>query len=433
MALYKRREYYIELPNGERKHAFQAESPAAAGLRAQALALKHGIAEWSLYRDPQATYACSLSHKGKRYLLETHFTDLVNARKFETSFKRALAEERLDALQAINLRSAPAALTVGDLLPHWRQFASTAGISDGARRQYENAMRVIWERATGQTEGWEAIPLETYTPGLAFRYKESVSAVPADPARAQQLRRSANSVMRQAKGMFSRRALEHYRLVAQLPLPDSLPAFLAAPGFSDTVKEEYHLPADAVVTATFKSLDETQADYPNRFMAVWLAVGFGLRKSEIAAVRAGWFKRTPQGGVQLELRSTVVPGKVAIEKPTTKNGSQCPRIDASNGAWAKLEPMISKMQPDDYVLQCPTATDRVEGVFRGISAWMQGLGWGTQKQIHEFRAFGGCQVAMRDGIEAASRWLRHASIVVTQRHYGRYLRPRVTDAPIKVR
>lgn len=434
MSLFKRREYWLELPDGTRVHAFQAPDPATAATKAQALATQHGISQWSLWRDPQATYACSLSHQGKRYLTETHFTDLPSARKYETAFKRALAEGRLDELKSIHLRRAPEGLTIGALLPHWRSFAAASGISEGARRQYENALRVIWERGTGQTEGWEAVALTEYTPALVFRFKEAVlKAAAADEdasdARAQQLRRSANSVLRQSKGMFSRRALEHYRLVARLVLPATLPDFLSSPGFPDTTKEEYHSPPDAVVSATFQSLDKSKETHRNRYVAVWLALGFGLRKSEIAAVRAGWFIKKADG-VQLELRATVVPGKVAVEKESTKNGQVFPRIDVSNGAWEKLEPLLASLKPEEYVLQCPTATDRVEGVFRGISAWMQELGWGTTKQVHEFRAFAGCQVAVRDGIEAASRWLRHSSILVTQRHYGRYLRPKITNAPL---
>ena len=334
MRLFKRREYSLELADGTLRHAFQAPSPKAALVKAKTLAAEQEIPQWKLRQDPSATYSCSLRHQNNRHLVDTHFTDLVNARKFEIQYRRSLAEGRLADLKRINLRQPVSELTVGTLLPHWRGFAASRGITEAARRGYENALRVIWQRSTGKQDGFEALEKE----------------------------RAANR---------------------------------------------------------------------NRYIAVWLAVGFGLRKSEIAAVKAGWFLR--QGGtVRLELRGTVVPGQVSKEKSTTKNGTTWPCIDVSNGAWEKLEPIIAGLQPDEYVIQCPTATERVEGIFRRVSSWMRDLGWGTQKTIHEFRAFGGCQVAMRDGIEAASRWLRHSSIVVTQKHYGRYLRPKITNAPIEL-
>ena len=92
----------------------------------------------------------------------------------------------------------------------------------------------------------------------------------------------------------------------------------------------------------------------------------------------------------------------SLEKEPTKNGQRWPRIDVSNSTWEKLSPLITVLKPDDYPIESPTATKRVEGVFRDISVWMRELGWGTQKTFHEFRAFGGCQVAMRDGIRPKS-------------------------------
>lgn len=115
-----------------------------------------------------------------------------------------------------------------------------------------------------------------------------------------------------------------------------------------------------------------------------------------------------------------------------KKGSVCPSIQCSNGAWQHLQPIVASLQAEDYLLRAPTATGRCEEVFRRLSAWMADLGWATDKKLHELRAYAGCQVARRDGIEAASRWLRHSSIVVTQRHYGRYLRPTITDAPLQI-
>ena len=406
MSLFKRREYSLELADGTRQHAFQHASPEVAATKAAEIASAHGVTHWKLWRDPHATWTCSITHAGTRHVIDTHFTDLVNARKFEVQYRRALADDRLADLKRINLRQPSTDLTVGQLLPHWRGFASARGITESARRGYENALRVIWQRSTGQMEGFESVSLSTYTPTLVYRFKEAVISAAGGDAeqsagRVQQLRRSANSVLQQAKGLFSRRALEHYRLVAKLKLPESLADFMASPGFPDTTKEEYHLPPDQVVAATFEALEKDRLTHRNRYIALWLAIGFGLRKSEIAAVRAGWFQRVGDT-VQLELRATVVPGKVREEKESTKNNQIWPRIDVSNGAWEKLAPLIAELKPDDYLIQSPTATARVEGVFRDISVWMRELGWGTQKTFHEFRAFGGCQVAMRDGIRPKS-------------------------------
>ncbi len=144
-----------------------------------------------------------------------------------------------------------------------------------------------------------------------------------------------------------------------------------------------------------------------------------------------WLVPGPLHGVILEPRSTLVSGRIA-EKERRKQGRICSTVASTNGAGEHLGPIVAKLKPDDYIIQSPTAAARCEEVFRRIGAWMNKLGWQTEKAIHKFRAYAGCQVARRDGIEAASLWLRYHSIVVTQRHYGRYLRAIVTDAPLVI-
>ncbi len=432
MTLYKRREYFLVLPTGKSAHHFQAPTPEAAQAKAQAVATKHQVEAWTLGRDSEATYTFEFVFQGRTYSRDTLQRDQRSAAEYARRYQQEVRAGRLETLRALQLRSTEPELTLGQIIESFEKFATVEGLAPATIRGYKNAMRILIKGATGDASKMESLPISSLTPGLVYQYKAHVSQLDPkeDDARHRQLEGTANSVLRQAKGYFSARAMEHYRIVSGFNLPANVGPFRDAPGFSDTAVKEYKLPSDKVLEETFTQLKVKQTEDPELFVAVWLALGFGLRKSEIATIRAGWFQITPNG-VILELRSTLISGSIA-EKEKTKNGTIWPTVSCTNGAWAHLRPIVATLKPEDYLIQSPTATARCEEVFRRVGVWMQSIGWQTHKQIHEFRAYAGCQVARRDGIEAASRWLRHASITVTQRHYGRYLRPVVTDAPLVI-
>lgn len=432
MTLYKRREYFLVLPDGKAVLPFQASDPEAAQIKAAARAAKHKIESWTLGRDPEATYTFEFRFQGKVYTRDTLQRDQRAAAEYARRYQQEVRAGRLEKLRTLQLRSTEPELTLGQIIESFEKFAEVEGLAAATIRGYKNSMRILIKGATGDASKMNSLPVSALTPALVYQYKTHVSELEpkADDARQRQLEGTANSVLRQAKGYFSARAMEHYRIVSGFNLPANVGPFRDAPGFSDTAVKEWSLPSDKVLEETFTQLKDRRESDPELFVAVWLALGFGLRKSEIAAVRAGWFQVTPQG-VTLQLRATLVSGSVA-EKESTKNGTIWPTVTCTNGAWEHLGPIVAKLKPDDYLIQSPTATARCEEVFRRIGVWMATLGWQTHKAIHEFRAYAGCQVARRDGIEAASRWLRHHSIVVTQRHYGRYLRPVVTDAPLVI-
>jgi integrase len=197
-------------------------------------------------------------------------------------------------------------------------------------------------------------------------------------------------------------------------------------------KDDYRIPDDALLRRTFEALESSKETHRDRYVAIWLALGFGLRKSEAAAVRAGWFLLI-NGRLHLELRGVIQPGTPGRESTATKSGEVAPRIPVANGAWSHLEPFVTALAPQSHVLAPNgTPTYRVDALFDEISAWLRGLGWETDKAFHEFRALAGCWVAMNDGLLVARDWLRHSSVTTTERHYGRYVRTSVTDRPVSV-
>jgi integrase len=57
-------------------------------------------------------------------------------------------------------------------------------------------------------------------------------------------------------------------------------------------------------------------------------------------------------------------------------------------------------------------------VFERLNDWLRSKGVSANKPLHELRKEVGAIVATTHGIYAASRYLRHADITTTARHYA---------------
>ena len=156
------------------------------------------------------------------------------------------------------------------------------------------------------------------------------------------------------------------------------------------------------------------------YRAIWLAIGFGLRKSEIAAARRDWFHQ--------------VDGVMYCRGDALAKNHKYPEIRAQLGAWPKLEPVLRDHAPDAPILT-GTATERNEDTFRRISEWMRTLGWETQHHIHEFRAWAGCQIAMAAGgrgLLDAMVFMRHASYATTEKYYGHHMKIKLGEVQLSL-
>ncbi len=372
---------------------------------------------------------CKVEFQGRQYLRNTRYTAKADAERFERALRKALAGDREQAITALTesrLRAESPSTTLGQVVAAFR--AAPGDWTPHTRRGYIGGLRALVETALGAMPSWESRPIGTLNADLVYRYRQAVhrEATGAGDARRAQLGRSGNTVLRSARALFSPALVEHYRREAGLVIPD-LSEFRSAPGFRGVGKDDYRIPRDELISGTLTALESTRDTHRDRYLAVWLALGFGLRKSEAAAVRVSWFIRLG-GRVHLELRAVVQPGTPGQESDATKSGAVAPRIPVSNGAWSKIEPLLAGMAPDAHVL-APDATDtyRADALFDEIALWMRDLGWETQKAFHEWRALAGCWVAMRDGLLVARDWMRHASVTTTERNYGRYIRTQVSD------
>jgi integrase len=349
--------------------------------------------------------------ESKHYLRNTFETTKEKALKVLKQLVGAANVGRFDALELTKARHAPE-LTLEQIFTHYR--AGAREITEATRRRNVFSMRIVVRKAKGLAANADVdqTPIAELTGDLVYKYRQAVldgaQEDEADELRTDQLCRSANSYLRQAKSIFSKEMLSYYQRGASLALPPNLRDFTDELGFRKVSKLDYNKPNDEVLARTFQDLAHLETADPNLYRAVWAALGFGLRKSEIAAAKVGWFiKRDGVGYIRGDVLG--------------KNG-QIPDVVVQLGAWEKLAPHLAGRPADAFLLEgCDT--ERNELVFRRASTWMAFLGWGTQKRIHEFRAYAICQVAEQTGdLIEAQKWARHANYSTTEQNYGRYIR-----------
>lgn len=257
---------------------------------------------------------------------------------------------------------------------------------------------------------------------FVWEWKQKIQAdagAEDDEERQQQIFRSANSTLRQAQSVFSADFLEYYTFEAKLILPESVRKFAAAPEFRGVAKREYHAPPDAIVRATLQQLENFRDSDRNIFIACWLAIGYGLRASEIREARKGWFME--------------ISGEPWCSGDVLAKNKKFPRVRAQLGAWEKLRPLLDELPADAYVIT-GTATERTDTVFRRISEWMKTLGWQTEHHVHEFRAWAGAQIAENSprGLLDAQTFLRHQHYNTTENYYGQHMKRRLAEVKVNL-
>jgi integrase len=374
---------------------------------------------YRLYRRPKlptGVWYLDCQIRGRHYQRSTDTTIQKNAEAAAKTLIKAIKDERWDALSASRSRREFA--TLESIIAAYETAPERPAAAD--RNVY--CFRLLLRRATGR-ENLTNLTAAALDAKLIRDYKAAVLApfadpsAPVDKAELNRAKRSANSILRQARSLFAKKILSHYT-DAGVHLPD-LDPFLNEPPFTKVPKPDYQVPDDVLIQRTFRALHKLRTSgHPeklNRFKAVCLALGAGLRKSEMSPVSWDWFK-------------TVNDHVVIRGEKICKNNKPLD-LPFQSEVWTWLQSVKpADTQPTDPLLLVGCKT-HIENIFRKISKWMRKLGWKTQKKIHELRAVIISRIAEEHGIIAARDFARHGDIAVTQ-PYARHIRTSNVDVQL---
>ena len=302
------------------------------------------------------------------------------------------------------------------------------GIDEGAAKfDYRKGGRQKW------LERVHAVKLGSITPAKVQEWKRSfLSLAGSNAISLRRARVSVNSLIRQAKCLFSPKITRHL----ELELPDPLPFHGIEFEPRPSLKYRSRFDVRKVIQAAVKELSETQ---PELFKIFLLAVMVGLRRKEIDLLEWESF---------LWDASVIRIEETKYFHPKSQDSVGDVPVDAEameifRGYRARSKgPFVieSGTRPESHIAY---EYYRCDKHFEKLTTWLRKKGVHADKPLHTLRKEYGSQICARHGIHAASRALRHSDIRVTNEYYadskarvtpgmGHLLKPaNVTSIPVK--
>jgi len=250
----------------------------------------------------------------------------------------------------------------------------------------------------------DRIRLADVTPDKVNKWRIAfVKRAGGNPVKQRRARITCNSIMRQAKSLFSADLLAH----VSLHKPDKLP-FDGVP-FYERESQRYRSKIDIenLIQTAVRELPQEQ------LKILLLATMAGLRRNEIDKLQWSAF-RWVDGIIRIEETEHFAPkssdagGDVEVDK----------ELLAMFRGWQAKATGTFVVEADGEPRTATTyAHYRAQEDFDALTAWLRAKGVTAPKPLHELRKEFGSQVCAKYGIYAASRMLRHADIRVTAEHY----------------
>lgn len=345
------------------------------------------------------TDACRKADQLRAYLTATH-NDVEAAR---TWFERKAA-----AGSPIPGGNLPQFSTIGDVLSLLAEQSLGMGLTKGSLYSYEKSLirlvRIALLQRTGKTLSDDEVLAQScglLNDRLVSDYKLKMTRGVLSELKLRSAQRTASSVLRCAKAVFSAEARKKYRS-AKLALPD-LTEFLEASGFKG-VGVDYALPTSELMLKVLSQIEGHDASFDdNMWIGAYLAFKAGLRRNEIAHATWEWLH---------------CDGKpfIAIRRTDEFRPKGRPRdVPLSREVYERL---LSKKSPGATYLIAGSADERREEWSRRLNARLRELGMKMNKPTHELRKWYGSYVAVTEGLTMAQARLGHTSHQLTYDYYA---------------
>jgi len=219
---------------------------------------------------------------------------------------------------------------------------------------------------------------------------------------------SINSTVRQAKALFSRRAIANYEK-AGMVMPDTLLGFLRAP----MLKEVSHRYSDNPIPQS--QIDKLNEQLPKkkkedeRLWAIHLMIRLmGLRDSEIERARKSWL-------VERDGRTFLVINRREGEEAPKRGDGEVPVPDVLLKWFEK--------QKGEFLIPARNKTERYDLIYKQHSKWIASVVKGRTKTNHELRKWAGSVVATKmNSWERAAEFLR-IDLETAKLHYLAFTTP----------
>lgn len=386
-------------------------------------------------------YCVKIAHDGKRQTFNLKSAEKGEAARkakqiylslVSRGWEETLAEYKPQ--KAKNTESPSTTIqTVGDLIGAASRVLTvgerTAADYGRAFRHIAGDICGITVKSAGSREKWKLsvndVPLTMITPQEVLSWKKSfLSKKAGDAAALRKAKNTVNTIMRNAKGLLSR------KVVPFLDLPDGFVSPFEGVPFESRQSMKYRSSIDLVkLVELAKNGDEAKEIEPltrELFKIFVLAAMAGLRRNEIDKLEWRAFL-WDEGIIRLETTRTFSAkseesnSDVAIDKELLEYFHQDFKKSKSRFVIASKNAAKVGMSHSHY---------RCAKLFKELVGWLHRVGVDEQKPIHVLRKEFGSLVCDKFGIYAASTALRHGDIHITSQHYvdsKRKIRPELGE------
>jgi len=268
----------------------------------------------------------------------------------------------------------------------------------------------------GGNKAWkarvDATPLLALTPSKIVAWKNEALKTAPDQESRQRLAVTLNSLIRNAKALFSKRIRPF--LADELDLPS--PLFFEGVGTEKQGSLRYRSTINAKKILK-KANEELRHSDLEAFKALVLCLVLGLRRSE-----ADWLCWN-----QFDFKRHIVAIK-DTEYKRLKSADSADDLDIDPPINAILSE-IHANATDKFVLETPKKARlkvsekrkarcyRANATFQNLIDWLRAQGVNDPKPLHTLRKEIGSIIASEQGIWQASRFLRHSDIRITSAIY----------------
>jgi integrase len=244
--------------------------------------------------------------------------------------------------------------------------------------------------------------------------RQRIADAGSAPNAAASARRTVNSYIRCARSLFAKGVVKE---LSGLQLPDPLPFQGVELEKAGSMEYQSKINAQTLITAARKELKKAE---PEAYKAFLLGMFAGMRKAEIDLAEWGMldFARNVihlQQTEWLHLKSEDSAGEIQVDPEVMIELREfMPKPTARRVRWSQF--ILKSERPPRA--ESATQYYRCEPTFKKLSDWLRKKGVKANKPMHELRKELGALIATQHGIYAASRFLRHADISTTARHYA---------------
>lgn len=308
-------------------------------------------------------------------------------------------------------------LTVGDFLAELRQhWAGRPKTFEDYCRSFRKIVSEIfnikggrekYDYVKGGRSEWiqriNRVKLSALTPDKINRWRIAfVKKAGGDPVKERRARISCNSILRQAKSLFSPKLLVHVLIEAPERLPfDGVDFFKR-----ENMRYQSKLNVEQIVAS---ALEELPLEELKIFL---LAIMAGLAHDEIDKLQWKAF-RWNESQIRME-----VTEHIALKNVHRSDDVKIDReLVALFRKWHRQAVGPFVIDGGEAKYGVAYTHYRAQRHFDGLMSWLRSQGIAVPKPLHELRKEFGSQICAKHGIYTASRMLRHADIATTARHY----------------